>query len=76
MLFIDLTKDMSKYHSEEHLKFSTIHSFKGLESNVVILTDLDDTESNYSRLINYTAVSRAKILLHVLYNKNIEAKLI
>jgi len=74
--FVDLREDISKYHSEDHLKFSTIHSFKGLESNVVILTDLDDTESNYSRLINYTAVSRAKILLHVLYNEDLKSKLV
>lgn len=69
---VDLTKNMDKYPSDNILKFSTVHSFKGLESNIVILTDIDQINSDYSRIINYTAISRAKIKLYLLYDKELE----
>lgn len=43
--------------------FSTVHSFKGLESEIVILTDIDDYSD--SRLM-YIALSRARSKLIVL----------
>ncbi|MBP5201515.1 hypothetical protein J6253_02125, partial [bacterium] len=46
--------------------FSTIQSFKGLDSKVVILCGLDDIpEENYSKFI-YIAATRARTLLYVL----------
>lgn len=48
--------------------FSTVHSFKGLESEIVILTDINDYSD--SRLM-YIALSRARSKLIVL--ENIEA---
>ncbi|MBU1777978.1 MAG: NERD domain-containing protein [Gammaproteobacteria bacterium] len=46
--------------------FSSIYSFKGMESPVVIITDLDETEvANYDSLL-YTGMSRAKSLLIVM----------
>lgn len=52
--------------------FFTIQSFKGLESKVIIIIDIDDFESEQSRLLNYVAASRARTLLYVFYNVNIE----
>lgn len=57
---------------KESTDFYTIQSFKGLESKVVILIDIDDFESEISRLLNYVAVSRARTMLHVLYSENVE----
>ena len=48
--------------------FSTIQSFKGLDSKVVILSGLEDIpEENYSKFI-YIAATRARVLLYVLKN--------
>lgn len=49
--------------------FSSIYSFKGMESSVIIITDLDKSESsNYDSLL-YTGMSRAKSLLTVLFSE-------
>jgi superfamily I DNA/RNA helicase len=38
--------------------FSTIHSFKGLESPYVLVTDIDDIQRTESRRLLYTALTR------------------
>lgn len=55
----------------EYIKFSTIRKFKGLESKVVILCDVDSVNDEESRMLNYVAVSRAKTLLYVLYREGL-----
>ena len=45
------------------LKFSTVHSFKGLESPVVIIADIDRVDSDEPRSLLYVAMSRARSLL-------------
>jgi DNA helicase IV len=41
--------------------------FKGCEADAVILIDIDLKDKNWNRSALYTAVSRAKFLLYVLY---------
>jgi superfamily I DNA/RNA helicase len=48
------------------LRFMTIHSFKGLESDVVFLIDIDDLEAPASRSAVYVGASRARAILYVL----------
>jgi superfamily I DNA/RNA helicase len=45
------------------LKFSTIHSFKGLESPVVIIVDVDEVDAEEPQSLLYVAMSRARSLL-------------
>jgi hypothetical protein len=49
----------------DKVKFSSVHRFKGLESPVVILTDVTSTQGEYATRC-YTAMTRAKALLWVL----------
>lgn len=60
---------LADLHPEEwdpdKVKFSSVHRFKGLESPVVILTDVPDTDGDYATRC-YTAMTRAKALLWVL----------
>ena len=58
--------------TEKYIKFSTIRKFKGLESKVVILCDVDSVNDEESRMLNYVAVSRAKTLLFVLHNESVK----
>jgi len=44
---------------------TTIHKFKGLESDVVILIDVRDDDLFCGRAFLYTAAARARVLLHV-----------
>ena len=49
--------------SRECLRFSTIHSFKGLESQVVIIVDVEDVDEERSQSLLYVGMSRARGLL-------------
>ena len=54
------------------VRFSTISGFKGLESKIVILIDVDRFSEDDIRLLNYVAASRACAMLYVLYDQNAE----
>jgi superfamily I DNA/RNA helicase len=49
--------------TQSAVRFSTIHSFKGLESPVVILVDIDRIEGDEPQSLLYVAMSRARSLL-------------
>lgn len=51
---------------QECLRFSTIHSFKGLESQVVIIVDIEDVEDARTQSLLYVGMSRAQGLLILL----------
>jgi DNA replication protein DnaC len=51
---------------ENAVVFSTIQGFKGLESKVVILTDIDKINKSHFRETLYTAISRAKVSLYII----------
>lgn len=53
---------------EDEIRFSTISSFKGLESKIVIMIDVDRFSDEDTRLLNYVAASRACAMLYVLYD--------
>jgi len=55
---------------EDSLKFSTVQSFKGMESRVVILIDMEKFAEPEMRLLNYTAISRARVLLYIFYKNS------
>ena len=42
------------------LRFSTIHSFKGMESRIVIIVDIDEVEADWARSLLYVGMSRAR----------------
>ena len=47
------------------LRFMTIHAFKGLESDVVLVVDLDELDSLAARAAVYVGASRARAMLSV-----------
>lgn len=54
------------------LKSSTIHSFKGLESTIVVLYDFDEVNSINAQRLFYTGISRAGLELYIILNKKLE----
>lgn len=64
--------DYSENKQDDYIRFSTIHSFKGLESKIIILCDVDKIDDIDSKTLNYVAISRAKLLLHILCKQNID----
>lgn len=66
---VDVSRGMTNVgHS---LKFSTIHSFKGLESPVVIIVDIDRVDSDEPRSLLYVAMSRARSLLILMISEGV-----
>ena len=70
-------QDISKGDSgnEKALRFSTAHSFKGLESPVAILLDFDECRNRDPQSVRYVAMSRARSLLVFLSSQEGTAKL-
>jgi superfamily I DNA/RNA helicase len=58
--------DPAKPHEEGTIRTSTVFKFKGMESHVVVLTDLDKLDSPRDRRRAYVGMSRAKYALYVL----------
>ena len=62
----DLTKLGSHRRPRKTIGFSTIHSFKGLESAVVVIVDITQVLDNRNRALLYIGMSRARYRLTVL----------
>lgn len=57
---------------DQGLNFFTVQAFKGLENNVVIVFDFNDLISLESRQLLYVALSRAKQLLYIVMDNNLQ----
>jgi hypothetical protein len=55
-----------------HIQISSIHTFKGLESRVVILTEVDQEASDILDSILYVGCSRARTYLVILHNRSLD----
>ena len=62
----DLTKLGLRKCLKNTIGFSTIHAFKGLESSIVIITDITRLLDDRNRALLYVGMSRAKHRLSVL----------
>ena len=51
------------------LKYSTIHSYKGLESQVVIIVDIEEVDGDEHKALLYVGMSRALGLLILMINE-------
>jgi hypothetical protein len=58
--------DPAKPYEEGTIRTSTVFKFKGMESHVVVLTDLDKLDSPRDRRRTYVGMSRAKYALYLL----------
>ena len=59
----------SEYLSDNFITYDTVFRFKGLENDIIILTDIDETTNKNE--IMYVATSRARLLLIVLSNQTV-----
>ena len=57
----------AEFLGEDFITLDSAYRFKGLENNIVILTDIDEVVDKNE--IMYVAISRAKIMLIVLSNQ-------
>lgn len=64
-----VTNYRNKEFDDNYIKYSTIHSFKGLESKIILLCDVEEFQGNQAKILNYIAMSRAKLLLYIFYDQ-------
>ena len=57
---------ISEAHEDNAIFYSTIHGFKGLESPVIILTDIDNLSDEARMNVLYVGMTRAKSALYIL----------
>ncbi len=57
---------------DNELRVSTVQACKGLEAKVVIYIDVKGFKNDDHRMLNYVAMSRARTLLEIFYNKDLE----
>ena len=62
----DLTRSGLQKRLRNVIRFSTIHAFKGLESSVIIITDIMHVLNDRNRALMYVGMSRARYRLSVL----------
>ena len=68
-----LTADSSTFvHGSNAIRYSTIKAFKGLESDAVILIDIDDLDSAESSFNLYVAGTRACAYLEIFMAREVE----
>ena len=65
----DASRSLCAMRKKKVVKFSTIHSFKGLESRVVIVVDIDEVRGSRAQSLLYVSMSRAKSLLILIINE-------
>ena len=53
------------------IKLSTIHGFKGLESPVIIIMDIDRVDDDRSESLLYVGMTRAQSVLTLMVNRNV-----
>lgn len=70
----EIQNDSAIVSTKECFRFATIQSFKGMESNFIILTDIDDIKSELSKGLLYIGMSRAKYKLILLISNSMHSK--
>ena len=64
--------DLIKSNNKK-IPYSTISAFKGLESSIVILTDIEKLDSDWWKSVLYVGMSRAKVELIILLPEELKS---
>lgn len=58
--------------TQKHFGFATVQSYKGMESNYVLITDIEDLASDVTKSLMYVGMSRARYGLILLISERIQ----
>src|SRR5262249_23489385 len=67
----EIRKGVSSVEPGSPLGFATVQAFKGMESAVVVLCDVEQVETEEPQSLLYTGMSRARSLLVMLVNDGV-----
>lgn len=71
--FYELNKNNLLRGPKDKISFSTIHGFKGLENSYIIITDIEQIESQEFSHLLYVGMSRARVGLFLFINQTTES---
>ena len=66
----EMRKGSYPFAVEPKLAFATIQAFKGMESPVIIICDIDQIDDEGPQALLYTGMSRARSLLVMMVHEN------
>ncbi|HAQ38847.1 MAG TPA: hypothetical protein DCQ58_10100 [Saprospirales bacterium] len=58
--------------TQKNVGFATVHSYKGMESNHVLITDIEDLSSEVAKSLMYVGMSRARYGLILLISESMQ----
>lgn len=68
---LEMTEDNITKDIPGKVLYASVQSYKGLENNIIIYTDVDSFSGDFSESVNYVAMTRARVKLYVLMNKKL-----
>lgn len=54
--------------------YTSVQSYKGLENDIIVFTDVDSFDGDFSESVNYVAMTRARGKLYVLMDRKLNGK--
>jgi superfamily I DNA/RNA helicase len=64
----------SERTTQPSIRFASVHSFKGLESGAVVLTDIDSLDDEQARSLLYVGMTRARLALVLLMAERVRKR--
>jgi hypothetical protein len=58
--------------TQKHFGFATVQSYKGMESNYILITDIEDLSSEVAKSLMYVGMSRARYGLILLISETMQ----
>lgn len=71
-----LIKPIDSLTSTNQIGYCSIHLFKGLESPVIVVTDIDDVKTERAKKLFYTAITRAVEKLIIFVNESVREEML
>ncbi len=59
--------------SFDSISYGSVSAFKGLENDFIVLTDIEDLDSDWWRSVIYVGMSRARIGLHLFLSRSVRS---
>ncbi|WP_243427947.1 NERD domain-containing protein [Alkaliphilus hydrothermalis] len=67
-----ITYDNAANLSKGIVSYSSVQAYKGMENKIIILIGIEELDNDWISSVNYVAMTRAKQMLIILLNKNLE----
>ncbi len=67
---------LKQKHTQDEIGYCTIHSYKGLEAPVVIVTDIEEVDEDKSASLFYVAITRSVDRLFILVNEKARREMV